>query len=166
MGKDEKKDGKPQLAVINSLLEDQKTLDFNVEILMQGEFLGKDATTDNTEKSIKFKVENLPLRHKAFIQIMRRDNYYRNLRKSIHSTLHWIVGQAREAFELGEVENALELTLCYESKMQEIFQECYQNHVEFTKKILDSVSKMRIIPMQGGFGKVPGYGEILGQDRI
>ena len=99
---------------------------------------------------------------------MRRDNYHRNLNPKILETLHWLPRAAREALDEDEIEIAVALSNCWESKMHKIFQECYPDEKEFRESLLSAVASMRLMVMPGAMkamstaGDVPQDIEFLG----
>lgn len=165
MNKKPQKESNPQLLVIYSLLEDWKGMEKSIEILIRGpepkpKEGKKDEEEDEEADKLALRIANLPERHLALIQVMRRDNYYRNLNKTILNILHWLPTNAQEALEEGETENAIALAIAWEEKMHEIFQECYPNEREFRLALLESISKMHIVAMPGAMKAYSVSGDI------
>lgn len=165
----------PQLMVINTLLEDWKGVEEATRILILGpeKPKPKKAKKDPKDKDsevkdskaeqitdLLWKISNLPERHLALIQVLRRDNYYRNLNPKLLKIFHWLVPNAQEAIESGEFENAAVLTLAWESKMQELYQECSPNERDFRLAMLDAISKMSIMAMPGAMKAYSVSGDI------
>lgn len=174
-----KKESNPQLVVIESLLEDWKSLESAIETLIKGpeptkedrkkdEYSIMEISVDSKGKETKkkvfneltFRIANLPDRHLALIQIMRRDNYYRALNKVILKTLHWLPTAAKEALMEKQIQSAVELAIAWESKMQEIFKETYPNEREFRLALLEAVSKMSIMVAPGAMKSMQFSGDI------
>lgn len=173
------KQSNPQLVVIESLLEDWKGLDASIQMLIKGpepseedikneEYWIEGKTKDKSGKEttvkifheLAFRVANLPDRHLALIQIMRRDNYYRSLNNKVLKILHWIPTAAKESLTEREFQSAVELAIAWESKMHEIFKETYPNEAEFRKALLEAVSKMTIMQAPGSMRSMGISGDI------
>jgi hypothetical protein len=173
------KNANPQIVVIESLLEDWKSLESAIETLIKGpepteedqkkeEYCITEISVDSKNKKtskkvfheLTFRIANLPDRHLALIQIMRRDNYYRALNKVILKTLHWLPTAAKEALTEKQIQSAVELAIAWESKMQEIFKETYPNEREFRLALLDAVSKMSLLMAPGAMRSMALSGDI------
>lgn len=156
----------PQFAVIESFLEDLRRRDEDIGIILGASedeeileaFDDKKGRKKRLEK-LKLKVANLRGRHKALVRVLIKDNYYRNLNRELLEILHELPGFAHSSIEFGDIEIAQELAYTWEGLMHRIFRECYPNAREERKELLDSVARMKIMPMPGGFGSPMRYGE-------
>ena len=148
----------PQLVVIQSVLDDLAKID---------KFIATIVVSPNYETETDDAIAHLRERNQALINILVRDNYYRNLCNQYLADFFELPNLAEEALTDEDVEQAVAIAKIWEQIAYNILKECYPDFSKRFEKLLNAVSRMTIMPVPTtGGAKMAGLDMSMGTSFI